>query len=263
MRPHSQWFTTVTRLLLIVGAAYTGCTPGYNLAFDEKGADMTDPNSEAASGVQTSIGGNGRVSGANYTAGGSSSQRGWASPLSTTTGGSRLESNSATVSEKGDGVQGGGIGKGSSDAAFGDTTTYGGTEPSNSVAAGGSLSGAATDDFANGGVQTSGTTIGSSPDGVATGGIANGGIANGGVQTSGSTIGRSPDGVATGGIANGGAQSTGTIIIRAAGGAATATTRNCPSGSVFCDDFERGTAQWDPIQGAWLTATDGTTSYQC
>src|SRR5512133_438759 len=162
MRPHSQWFTTMTRLSLIVGAAYTGCTPGYNLAFDEKGADMTDPNFEAASGAQTSIGGNARVAGDNNAAGGSSSQHGRASTRSTVTGGSRIESNSASVAEKDDGVQGGGIGEGSIDAALGDTTTYGGTKPNNSIAVGGSPSGAATDDVANGGVHTRGTTTGRS-----------------------------------------------------------------------------------------------------
>jgi hypothetical protein len=49
----------------------------------------------------------------------------------------------------------------------------------------------------------------------------------------------------------------------AAGGASTGGVPNCATGAVFCEDFETGTAQWTVLQGAWVTAIDGTSVYSC
>jgi hypothetical protein len=134
----------------------------------------------------------------------------------------------------------------------------------------------------NAGVLMSSGGVSSSSDTTSTGGITSTGGAvgiagstnAGGVRSTGGTMGvagaTSKGGTksAGGAPASGGTPSTGGAPARggapATGGLpATGGARHCAGTAVFCDDFESGTSQWDPIQGTWAVALDGSNVYGC
>jgi len=144
------------------------------------------------------------------------------------------------------------------------TSAFDNAGGTNESAGSGPLSGVGDEPYRDtgGSVATGGTT--GTGGSVATGGtFANGGsAATGGTTSTGGampvagTLGIGGSNSTGGASATGGTPPTG-------GAPATGGALNCAAGSVFCDNFESGTAQWTPLQGTWATATDGSSVYTC